>query len=232
MRGRFGLCVVLFIQLLTTAGSAWARRHEGSGSPLLTVYIHNFSELPQSTVEAATSDAEAIFHRAGLSVRVVIDPLVMRDGELKPATRFEQNATTLTTNILTREMAARLPMGKDALGVAPGAELKNRNVAYVFAHRVTELSRLTVRTVRDGGPAWMATESRILAFALAHEVAHLLLNTAGHPNKGIMRGNWRFSELQAMAAMNLTFLKDEVAHLQQAEQQRVKLAAEPTVEQQ
>lgn len=211
--------------LMTAQSAAWARQPlqqvEEDG---LTIHIRNFSDLDEPTVAAAARDVERIFRQANLPLRVRVDHMEVRDGELKPVVLFTPRRTDLLATILSPEMAATLSVGKDVLGLAPGAELKNRQVAYVFAHRVKEISRLTVRTVRGGGPAWIASESRLLAYAVAHEIAHLLLNSPAHPARGIMRAHWRYSEILSAVAMNLRFSADEVSKMRQEATRRLTLA--------
>lgn len=207
--------------------NGWARRPKlAELSAGLVIHIHNFTAMDEVSLSAAARDAEAIFQQAGVAVRVNVEPMAMRDGERKPLHPFAPKPVDLVVNILTREMAGALHVDKYVLGVAPGAGLANRNVVYVFAHRVKELSQMTVNTVRGGGPAWVVSESRVMAYALAHEIGHLLLNSEGHPRKGIMRGNWRYSELLAMAAMSLRFLPAEVEKIKLSANMRLALAGE------
>jgi hypothetical protein len=213
------------VLLFAAQTQAWAQTplpQDAAGG--LTIHIRNFSDLDESTVAAAARDAQRIFQRANLPVRVRVDHMQLRDGERKPTTPFTTRRTDLVANILTPEMAATLPVAKDVLGVAPGAEQKNRNVVYVFAHRVKELSRMSVRTVRGGGPAWIASESRVLAYGVAHEIGHLLLSSSAHPDGGIMRANWRYSEILAAVTMNLRFSPNEVETMRRETARRVSLA--------
>jgi hypothetical protein len=190
----------------------------------LTIYIHNFSDFGDATIEQAGRVTEDVFRRAGLAMQVVNDPMVPANGQRIPARNFSYSTTDLVANILTPQMAAALHVDMSVLGVAPGTGTPGRTVVHVFAHRVNELRGLSVADVQKGGHAWVATESHILGYAIAHEVGHLLLNMARHPSSGIMRGSWKLNELRAIAAGTLRFTTEEAGKLRAEVARRAALA--------
>ena len=131
------------------AGADSARVADG-----LRVYIHNFSDFDDATLDAAARDTEQIFRQAGVELLVVNDPMAMRNGELRPVNNFAHTAADMVVNILTPQMAATLPVGPSVLGVAPGAGTKGRSMAHVFAHRVREL-----RVHRRDQERWTSLDS-------------------------------------------------------------------------
>ena len=59
----------------------------------------------------------------------------------------------------------------------------------------------TLATIYLDRVDWLATEAhvdcgRLLGRAIAHEIGHLLLGTAGHASRGLMRARWLTGELQ------------------------------------
>src|SRR5262249_53180997 len=73
-----------------------------------------------------------------------------------------------------------------ALGYAllPGGN-QTATVAYVSYQRVQNLSAYMI-----------VDEAELLGLAVAHEIGHLLLGPHSHTHQGIMRGDWRFSDIE------------------------------------
>ena len=67
----------------------------------------------------------------------------------------------------------------------------------------------------------IASRSQILAYAMAHEIGHLLLGPVPHTLFGIMRGRWTTQDLQSMAQGDLRFSGQQSAVIRQAAMQRV-----------
>jgi hypothetical protein len=56
----------------------------------------------------------------------------------------------------------------------------------------------------------------VLGRAIAHEIGHILLNTNGHPNTGLMRAAWSRVELRRNAAEDWQFLEQETHVMREA----------------
>src|SRR5262245_48507948 len=105
---------------------------------------------------------------------------------------------------------------RTALGVSlPRIGAGNR--AGVFYSRIEKASH--DRTVSLG-----ASVAEVLAYVMAHEIGHLLLNTRMHLNEGIMRADWTLVEFGAMRNGKLSFAAAEAGAMRRAVLKRNRLA--------
>jgi hypothetical protein len=129
----------------------------------IVLHVVNYSELPRAVLDSAQAEVATIYDRIG--VNVVWSGPDLSDDDVHPYTLV----------ILSREkgvkMIARDKLGENVLGLAAKASGR----AYIFAHRVRDIS------VSHG-----IDFPKLLGKVLAHEVGHLLL-TNGHSESGIMR---------------------------------------------
>jgi hypothetical protein len=129
----------------------------------IVLHVVNYSELPRAALDSARAEVSTIYDRIGVNV-VWTGP----DGA-------EEGARAYTLVILSREkglrMIARDGLGENVLGLAAKASGR----AYIFAHRLRDISV----SQRIDFP-------KLLGKVLAHEIGHLLL-TNGHSQSGIMR---------------------------------------------
>jgi hypothetical protein len=76
-------------------------------------------------------------------------------------------------------------------------------LAYVFDHVANQLA--------EQQPA--VSKARILGHAMAHEIGHLLLNTTGHSETGLMKADWKPEDMQSMTLGQLTFDVAQIAKI-------------------
>jgi hypothetical protein len=97
----------------------------------LTVYVHNYARADRKTLMGAEQVAAGILRRAGVEARWVDTPEVS-DGSPVDLAESESNAlTNLPVYILPQEMAQRLGMPDNVMGLAPGRG-PDRLLVYVF----------------------------------------------------------------------------------------------------
>ncbi len=85
------------------------------------------------------------------------------------------------------------------LGAAVHAAQGSR-AAYVFYRRAAEEA-----------DRYEAPRAAVLACAMAHEIAHLLLPSPAHSRIGLMRASWEYDEFRRAATGELRFSPDEAA---------------------
>ena len=90
---------------------------------------------------------------------------------------------------------------KPIMGVALHAG-QGTPAAYVFVRRAAEEA-----------DRYRAPRASIVACAMAHEIAHLLLPVSGHARSGLMRGCWDHEEFAQAARGELRLLPDEAASI-------------------
>jgi hypothetical protein len=71
-----------------------------------------------------------------------------------------------------------------------------------------------VDRVRRRAKESSALYSSLLGHAIAHEIAHLLLRSAEHGAHGLMRSNWRPSDMRETRGFLMTFSAEEVRTIQ------------------
>ena len=141
------------------------------------------------------------------------------------ATRREMRIRTMVVAVLHRHRrdARRLQLGCRRFR---GARLRPLGESLIDP-RSRELPRLAtvfadrVATLADGSPT---SRERLLAWAMAHEIGHLLLNTTQHSKRGLMRASWSQAELGRRDPRDWTFSKPDVRALRSAMASRSALA--------
>jgi hypothetical protein len=108
-----------------------------------------------------------------------------------------------SADVLVRIVAAPEAVVAESLGCAV-VDLQQRTgtLATVYADRIRVLA------FRTG-----VTAGTLLGRAIAHEIGHLLLGTAGHSAAGLMRGFWSDRDLKRDDAPDWTFSRDDVARI-------------------
>ena len=156
----------------------------GALGPRLTVRVYNYARVRPSTLLQGEREAAAIFRQAGVETDWINCRIPGVPGESSCRTPF--GAADLQLRIVPAWMAERLGLRGAILGFALGSQQGYGGfVASVFYNRVETLAA-------EGG----FPESHLLALVSAHELGHLLLPSAGHAAKGIMRGQWSYDDLR------------------------------------
>ena len=136
----------------------------------LVVRIHDAYEIPNHQLATARTTVEGIMKGAGVAVVWPRCPCLspVRPGELVVR--------------ITASIPASTPGSLGFSFVDIGR--KAGTLATVFADRVHALSGIAG-----------VDEGELLGRVIAHELSHLLLGTRDHGARGLMRGEWRASEL-------------------------------------
>src|SRR5207244_733912 len=87
---------------------------------------------------------------------------------------------------------------KDAMGFAPGSEVRRGRVAYILAYRVDDVAQ-----------AHGMDRAALLGAAMAHEVGHLLLSINAHSKTGIMRADWNEEDFRRASVKQLFFTAEQ-----------------------
>ena len=147
---------------------------------------------PASVVASAQAEVVRVYSAAGVSVEWAADA---------PADR------SIRVVLLPLESGDLRRIGDTVMGAAVWTPLGN-GVAYVYYRRVEEHAALN-----------NAPPERVLAYAVAHELGHLL-GTRAHSRTGLMRACWRQSEFRLAAAGELGFSSRDAAVLQALHRER------------
>jgi hypothetical protein len=174
----------------------------------IAVYIYNYARVDQKTLAEAEKVAARIFEKSEVETRWVE---VDFSAGAKPALPDKQTSVSLSyiqLDVLTREMFDRLGLSNDVMGLALGAG-SNRKYVYVSSSRANALFFGELSAQARGIPRSLASRGQILGHIFAHEMGHLLLNTANHSSSGIMRGVWDSKDLNDATSGRLVFSAEQ-----------------------
>jgi hypothetical protein len=187
---------------------AATRRTEGE-APKLTIRVYNYARLNRALLGNAEQVASTLFGKAGVETAWVECPLSEAEYASYPGCHTKATPTDIDLKVLPRSMGEKLQMRSDLLGfVRPCSDSDAACEVTIFGYLVDELAA-------DGYRA-----DAILGHAIAHEMAHVLLGGA-HTRDGIMRAEWKSSELQKMSwGILLSFSDTQSEALVSAAQRR------------
>jgi hypothetical protein len=203
---------VLFFVMLALAGVASAA---AAPKPDTTVVLrtYDYANVSSDLLAPARREAEQIFERARIAV-LWIDCAVPGTKEGAPCTE------PLTPG---RELMLRLvdhtPAGADATRVVVlGESMIDRDER---AGVLMTVNLFPVRTVGERASSGIAV---LLGRAIAHEIGHLLLRSADHARRGLMRAMWSADELRGLKPTNWGFSPREAAQMRQTLRARSRTA--------
>jgi hypothetical protein len=198
------------LTLLLAAAVAYtegATAHQVQPNQVITLRIVDNADAAKATLAEAQTEVARIL--ALIDIRTVwLDSLA--------AAEAAPQKTTFLFTILNRETSKWLPHTAGALGTTPGAKQANRgHVAYIHYDQVRNVS-LTRKF--HAGKSLAPGVPRLLAYAIVHELGHLILPVDAHSASGIMKPLWGVDEYKQMSLGLLSFTP------QQAELIRSELA--------
>jgi hypothetical protein len=150
----------------------------------VVLQLSNLSGAPASIVASAQTEVVRVYAAAGVSVEWAQAPT--------------GNARAIHVVLLPLESGNLRRIADTVMGAAVWTPLGN-GVAYVYYRRVETHAALH-----------HAPPERVLAYAMAHELGHLL-GPGGHSSSGVMRACWRESEFRQAAQGLLGFTSKEMA---------------------
>ena len=195
--------------------SAASLETEPRGAELaIAIRVYNFARVSCSTLSRAERKATEFFRRASIETEWVDCPLNAAELSRYPRCEALSGPAVITLKILPRSMAQSYCRFSNGLGFALLSE-KGRFTtdAFIFFQQVTESAEKT------GCPV-----CTLLALAMAHEIGHLLLGTAGHSSDGIMRTNWGLTDVRRVEVAQLKFSNSEARAIQFQVLQRMALS--------
>jgi hypothetical protein len=162
-----------------------------TGSTSITVRLFNRSGVAAPILNDGESQSGEILRRAGISV------FWLNCGRGGTQECVEEPSSTNFIFTILKQGSA---MGSDdALGLAVQDARGSGAYGYIFENRLDDIS----------GQNHIST-SRLLGYALAHEIGHLLKGTHSHSAIGIMSAYWSKYELEQISRGSLSFTqKDE-----------------------
>jgi len=164
-------------------------------APVLELQVRDYARIPNDIRSGAKEELARIFQEIGVMIRWV-------DVTEVGAT---VKSDSYNVNILSRSILAQR-QSRDALGVVDS----RTRMAYIFYERVEMFVNVSP-AVYDRKQA----TARILAYAIGHELGHILLPSIIHSSRGIMRSRWDTGDVKEQAGtVFFTFDQGEIIRKQ------------------
>jgi hypothetical protein len=196
--------------VLLVLAAAWG---PAAAQPLVKVRLYDHAGMADKALEGATAVSRRLLLDAGVPVEWIM--YTVRGGQVHRWDRAaveSVNAADILLWIVPRTMERDLRPKKSVLGYAVLGVERPANRAYVLYDRVRGI-------VRDFQGI---SESRLLGYVMAHEIAHLLLGDERHSPRGMMMSWWREPELAQVERGTLRFSPWESAALRTGALSRAK----------
>lgn len=171
----------------------------------VTVYVFNSVHIPADDLIKAETLAAGIFEKVGVRIAWKTG-LTTRDVDVPPMGE-EWNPAYLQLRIRKSSTVREAGVTSEAMGFILTME---KNDAVVLFDEIR--NRAATLNVDPIVP---------LGVTMAHEMGHLLLQSATHSLTGVMKPRWLAKDLVAAERGNLTFSREEGRSLQNAIMRRV-----------
>jgi hypothetical protein len=185
-------CSILLL-FLALAGNAKTLTAQSSA---VQVEVYDYADLKPESLHKVVTLTQQILAGAGLSVQVQLcrGSLAVSCEGLSGSTR-SLVVRVAAGGSKTMDSALRAPLGQSI------ADHQGGTYASIFMERIQDAAA-------EANVPW----NTVLAYAVAHEVGHLLLGSDAHTPRGVMKGNWGRKDYEAMNQNQFHFIEGQ-AHL-------------------
>jgi hypothetical protein len=184
-------------------------------TPTLVIRTYNYAALSAERLAAARSEAQHIFTSAGMSLEW-IDCRVPGDDNGAACTEPLLAGRDLMLRLVDRTPATGERIGHPNAAAALGAPVVALGESMLDREqRGGVLMTVDLFPVRAVAARASTSLSMLLGRAVAHEIGHLLLGSAEHPQLGLMRALWSHDELRGLKPAHWGFSAREAAQMRQ-----------------
>jgi hypothetical protein len=182
-------CSILCI-FLALAGNANTLTAQASA---VQVKVYDYANLKPESLHNVVALTQQILAGAGLSVQVQVCR-----GSLAVSCEDQSGLIRrLTVRLVaggskTKDSVLRAPLGQSM------ADHLGGTYASIFMERIQDAAA-------EANVPW----DTVLAYAVAHEVGHLLLGADAHTARGVMKGNWDRKDYEAMNQNQFHFIEGQ-----------------------
>jgi len=203
----FGRVVLVAISVGMIPGMASAESGDTPARPLLVIRTYNMYRMPPDKLRAAEDLAAVILRDVGIDTRWIDCGQKKRapiDASKRCAEIPAPNEVLLRVQAKgSVDFSSSVSMGFTVVSRRPEAYWPV--LSTVFADVAAAVARATGV---DAG--------RLLGYAVAHEIGHVLLNSPQHSSGGLMRAVWSKLELREPRTGDWTFLSGEAETMRAA----------------
>ncbi|MBV8829937.1 MAG: hypothetical protein JO108_11990 [Acidobacteriaceae bacterium] len=169
----------------------------------LCVHFYNLAAVPSETAQRATFRVATVFARAGIRTAWEQPPIGSEEAHVLDLNDSVGSFRSNQRPCLVVVMVANLPAGAyhGALGFAVPHARFGIHVELVYR-------RIELQAQRAG-----VADDVVLAYAMAHEIGHVLLDSSDHSPAGIMRGRADVETWQMASLGRMQFLPEEAKQM-------------------
>lgn len=163
--------------------------------------IHDYVRMPVSVLNRVEARAAKVLLEIGIQSQWETELQGCPDGRANP------HIPVIDISVLPAQMASQLNLPGKPLGYSvllPSGVASSR--AAVFYSQALDMAKY--------GPASL---DQLLAYAIAHELGHLLLGSAAHSNWGIMQANWGSPEVLTLISQGALYFDAQESAAMRAE---------------
>ena len=187
MSNRSCSILLLFLALTVNAKTLTAQ------SSAVQVEVYDYADLKPGSLHSVVALTQQILAGAGLSVQVKLcrgSLAVSCDGQSGLSRNLE--VRVVAGGSKTKDSVLRSPLGQSM------ADHQGGTYASIFMERIQDAAA-------EANVPW----DTVLAYAVAHEVGHLLLGADAHTPRGLMKGNWDRKDYEAMNQRQFHFIEGQ-----------------------
>jgi hypothetical protein len=188
MKRRSWLIPLVFLALAGSTTTVSAQ------SPAVQVQIYDHAELKPGTLHDLVALTEKVLVEAGVSVQVKL----CRGNLAVPCESQTGGVRRLMIRVVAGEAKRMSNVRRPPLGQS-FADYRGGTYASVFLEKV-----------RDGAAEANVPWVIVLAYAVVHEVGHLLLGDQAHTARGVMKASWDRKDYEAMYQNHFHFSQEQV----------------------
>jgi hypothetical protein len=203
-----GLAAVFLMNPWIVAGQASPGAPTSEPRTVLAVRTYNAFGVAPDDVRMARAEAATILGEAG--IRVVWVDCWFRNHAPADAPAGCAQPLGGTDVVLRLQSATTSERPTFAKFASMGFSLVGSSGERAY---LSSVFPVVVQSVARGAAV---DERRLLGWAIAHEIGHLLLNTPEHSTAGLMRADWSRKELQRNVPADWRFLETEAATMRAA----------------
>jgi hypothetical protein len=186
-------CSILLL-FLALAGNAKTLTAQASA---VQVMVYDYADLKPESLHSAVALTQQILAGAGLSVQVQVCR-----GSLAVSCEGQNG---VIRSLVVRVVAGRSKTNDSVLRAPLGQSMADHQggiYASIFMERIKDAAA-------EANVPW----DTVLAYAVAHEVGHLLLGSDAHTPRGVMKGNWDRKDYEAMNQRQFHFIEGQAHQL-------------------
>lgn len=170
----------------------------------LCIHLYNLAHVPPQTMERATAEAGRVFERAGIRIR-----WERPSTELPEARLWDLNVSIAALQSTRERSCLVVSVMQD---LPPAAHPGALGFALPMARSGVSAELLYGRIERLAGLVCIAPEV-LLAYTMAHEIGHVLLQSSAHAPAGIMQAHWDARSWRLASFEMVTFLPNEAKQM-------------------